>query len=174
MSELYIKVKDGVVLGDPVFRGNLLQSGIQENDGGGFEGYMPFVRVQAPIPQLDEVINSHEYKIAEDHVTDWWNIEKKSHQQYEIDIFIFVEGMLDNFAKTKKYRTIISLCSYINDPNPVYASEAKYAIELRSKTWEKTYEILNLMESGQKQYLKSYNEFEKELPLMVWEDMLDA
>ena len=174
MSELYIKVENGVVCGDPVFKINLLQAGFQENNEGGFEGYMPFVQVQAPIPKLNEVVGSHEYKVVQDHVTDWWNITEKSHDQYEIDVFIFIEGMLDKFAKQKKYKTIISLCSYINDPNPVYSAEAKYGIELRSKTWEKAADMLNLMKSGQKQYLASYSEFEKELPLMIWEDLLSV
>lgn len=170
MSELYIKVENGVVIGDPIFRVNLLQTGLQENDGGGFEGYMPFVRVQAPIPALNQVIGSHEYKIFENDVQDYWNLSPKLKEQYEIDIYIFVEGLLDSFAREKKYKNILSLCSYIKDPNPIYSAEAQFAINLRSSVWNKTYELLNSMADGDIEYAASYEEFKEGLPDILWND----
>lgn len=78
------------------------------------------------------------------------------------------QNRLDNFAKTRNYDGILSLCSYATDPDPKFAQEGQRAVVLRSSTWAKLYEILREIEMGARAMPESYSDIEPELPELTW------
>ncbi len=59
---------------------------------------------------------------------------------YPLSAFeIAVQAWLDAQAMAKGYSNITTACSYQNDPNPVYAADAKTFVTLRSTTWTNLY-----------------------------------
>ena len=59
-----------------------------------------------------------------------------------------VQNALDNFAKTRNYDGILSVCSYANSTNPKFKAEADYCVQLRDDTWAAGYIILDQVKSG--------------------------
>lgn len=76
--------------------------------------------------------------------------------------------MLDEFARSAGYDNIVSVCTYAGSPVQKFATEATRAIELRSLMWEKLYEILADVESGNRPIPASFSEIQDELPALVW------
>lgn len=79
-----------------------------------------------------------------------------------------VQKRLDDFARTRNYSGILSLCSYVNSTNEKFSVEAAYGLEARDDTWAKCYEIMSEVESGQRELPSSYDEIKSELPELVW------
>ena len=79
-----------------------------------------------------------------------------------------VRDRLNNFAKTRMYDDILSACSYVNDSNLKFKSEAEYCIQMRSETYSKLFEILSDMESNKRPLITNFNAIESELPNLVW------
>ena len=75
---------------------------------------------------------------------------------------------LDDFAKTRNYDSILSACSYLNDPNPRFASDASYCFVKRSETWTRLYTILEDVLAGRRPVPADYWEIEAELPVLEW------
>lgn len=59
-----------------------------------------------------------------------------------------VQTALDDFAKTRNYDGILSVCSYANSANPKFKAEADYCIKLRDDTWAAGYGIVDQVKSG--------------------------
>lgn len=78
-----------------------------------------------------------------------------------------IQQRLDHFASSRNYDDIKSACSYANDPNPKFASEAAYCILKRSETWTKGYEIMNDVQNNVRA-APTWKELEAELPPLVW------
>lgn len=78
-----------------------------------------------------------------------------------------VQLRLDNFAKTRNYDSILSLCTYASDPSPIFKAEAEYGIKIRSATWTKFYSILEEVDNGIR-LLPSFADIESELPVLEW------
>lgn len=76
---------------------------------------------------------------------------------------------LDKFAQEKHYDNMLTLCSYVSDINPVYASDAKIGLQLRSSYWTKIFEIISDIESGNRPQVTLFEEIESELPVLKWE-----
>jgi hypothetical protein len=75
---------------------------------------------------------------------------------------------LDNFAKTRNYDGVLSLCTYASSPNPKFQAEGQYGVEARDATWSKLYEILAEVEAGTRPMPTGYADIEPELPPLVW------
>lgn len=79
-----------------------------------------------------------------------------------------VQKQLDVFAKTKGYDSILSLCSYATSNNPSFRSESQHGIAVRDNTWERVFALLDDIELGTKDAMKTYNEIEAHLPTLEW------
>lgn len=75
-----------------------------------------------------------------------------------------VQNHLDLAAREWGYDSIISLCSYAADPNPVYSGEALAAVSWRGRVWQHCYDQLELIKTGQREEPESVESFIAELP----------
>ena len=75
---------------------------------------------------------------------------------------------LDDFARTRNYASMMSLCTYATSTNPLFSVEGQYGVEARDATWAKLYEILAEVESGIRPVPASYDDIEPELPALEW------
>lgn len=84
------------------------------------------------------------------------------------NIVIMTQKRLDDFARTRNYDSIVSACTYMGSPVPKFAQEAAYAVEARSLTWAKLYEMLGEVEAGTRPMPTGYSDIEAELPVLQW------
>jgi hypothetical protein len=75
---------------------------------------------------------------------------------------------LDEFAQTRGYDGVLSLCTYATSANTKFRQEGQYGVEARDATWSKLYEILAEVEAGTRPVPSSYADIENELPALVW------
>lgn len=75
---------------------------------------------------------------------------------------------LDDFAKTRNYDGILSLCTYATDTNPKFQVEGQYGVQARSATWGTLYSIMAEVEAGTRPMPSGYADIESELPELVW------
>jgi len=86
----------------------------------------------------------------------------------EIDIVVAIQRRLDEFAKTRNYDGILSLCTYASSPNTKFKAEGQYGVDVRDASWTKLYEILAEVEAATRPMLTSYSDIESELPTLAW------
>lgn len=79
-----------------------------------------------------------------------------------------IQSRLDDFANTKNYDGILSAASYVNSTDADFSIEGQYCVQLRDDTWAKAYQILAEVEAGTRPEPDSIEDFENELPAMVW------
>lgn len=89
-------------------------------------------------------------------------------QQIRADIITQTQNRLDNFAQSRNYDGILSLCTYATSTNPKFKAEGQYGVEARDATWAKLYEILMEVETGVRPLPDGYADVEPELPLLTW------
>jgi hypothetical protein len=75
---------------------------------------------------------------------------------------------LDEFAQTRNYDGVLSLCTYASSANTKFRQEGQYGVEARDATWSKLYEILAEVQEGTRPVPSSYADIENELPALVW------
>lgn len=75
---------------------------------------------------------------------------------------------LDDFAKTRNYDGILSLCTYATSTVPKFQTEGQYGVTARDDTWAKLYEIMAEVEAGTRPMPEGYSDIEPELPLLKW------
>ena len=78
------------------------------------------------------------------------------------------QSRLDDFARTRNYDGILSLCTYATSPTARFASEGQYGVNLRDATWSKLYDILSEIQAGTRPMPNGYSDIESELPLLQW------
>ena len=80
-----------------------------------------------------------------------------------------VQKALDDFAGTRLYDSIMSVCSYANSTNEKFKIEAEYCVKLRDDTWAMCYQILDDVVDG-KRDIPTEEELLAELPVgsAVW------
>lgn len=83
-------------------------------------------------------------------------------------IYDQVKIRLDDFAATRGYDSILSLCTYAASPNPVFQAEGIYGVTARDSTWEKLYEIMAEVETGTRPLPASYDDIAAEMPVLEW------
>jgi len=79
----------------------------------------------------------------------------------------FVQLYLDNSAKERNYDSILSLCTYVDDPDSQFAAEGLAGIKFRSSVWRTCYNILGEYETGQRSK-PTVDDILLELPKLVW------
>lgn len=75
---------------------------------------------------------------------------------------------LDDFARTRNYDGILSLCTYATDTNPRFAAEGQCGVQSRSATWAALYTILAEVTAGTRPVPTGYADIEPDLPELVW------
>lgn len=78
-----------------------------------------------------------------------------------------IQARLDDFAKTRNYDGILSLCSYATSLNDKFKAEGQYGVEARDATWAKGYALLDEVLAGTRQ-VPTWEEVEAELPVLEW------
>lgn len=77
---------------------------------------------------------------------------------------------LDDFAKTKDYDNIVSLCSYVDDPDPVLDKEGRRGRFLRSQAWGSLRDYQNKVLAGSLPIPRSEKELLSCVIEFTWED----
>ena len=75
---------------------------------------------------------------------------------------------LDQWAKTRNYDGILSLCTYATSTVSKFATEGQAGVNARDETWEKLYQILDDVKQGLRPAPSGYDEIEPELPALTW------
>lgn len=75
---------------------------------------------------------------------------------------------LDDFAKTRNYDGVLSLCTYATSTNVNFKMEGQYGVEARDATWSKLYQIMAEVEAGTRPMPNGYADIESELPTLTW------
>ena len=75
---------------------------------------------------------------------------------------------LDNFATTKGYKDIVSVCTYATSTNPQYKSDADYCVLARDATWEQLYLIFAEINQGTRPMPTDYDQIAVDLPVLAW------
>ena len=75
---------------------------------------------------------------------------------------------LDDFAKTRNYSGMLSLCTYATSTNSKVQAEGQYGVEVRDQTWAALYQIMADVQAGNRPMPSAYSAIESELPPLVW------
>jgi hypothetical protein len=78
---------------------------------------------------------------------------------------------LDAFAVSRGYDSIVTLCSYANDPDPIFSAEGQYGILKRSQMWSALRQVQDDALAGLRPIPRSFDELESEpglLPALDW------
>lgn len=92
----------------------------------------------------------------------------KTPEEVQADVIEKTQKRMDDFAATRNYNGILSLCTYATSTNAKFAAEGQYGVELRDATWAKCYEILGEVEAGTRPLPSGYEEIAPELPVPSW------
>lgn len=88
--------------------------------------------------------------------------------QFQQDLVAATQQRLDNFAQTRGYDSILSLCTYATDANPKFSAEGQYGVAARGATWDKLYQMLAEIEAGTRPMPTGFADVEPDLPVLVW------
>jgi len=92
----------------------------------------------------------------------------KTPEEVQLEVVTKTQQRLDDFAATRNYAGILSLCTYSVSLIPKFAAEGQYGVQLRDGTWSKCYEILAEVEAGTRPLPSGYAEIAPELPTPQW------
>lgn len=95
-------------------------------------------------------------------------IDPETIEQIQARITMQVQQRLDDFARTRNYDNCLSACSYATSTNVKFKNEGLYCVASRDETWVKCAEILNDALAGNRPIPENINDFENELPVLVW------
>jgi hypothetical protein len=104
-----------------------------------------------------------------------WGVKKLSTEQsneYFIkiskEISTSLQQLLDHFAKTRGYDSMVSACSYKDSLVKKFATEAKHCIFIRDSAWSKFEEIMADAKAKKRPLPKNLEEIQKEMPSLTW------
>jgi hypothetical protein len=141
---------------------------VQFRDGRGFIEYKELEDYTKP--QNEPITSIAPFQQA----LDAWAIKDEEAKRPPplVDPVILIEGgirqRLDEFAQTRGYDGILSLCSYANSTSPQFKTEGEYGVQARDVTWGKWHEILTSVDSGARPNPTGFSDIEPELPALAW------
>lgn len=83
------------------------------------------------------------------------------------DIEQATQKRLDDFARTRNYDGILSLCTYATSTVPKFQSEGQYGVTARDATWAACYQIMADVQAGTRP-MPTLDELLAELPVLTW------
>lgn len=89
-------------------------------------------------------------------------------EEIQAEVIAETQKRLDDFARTRNYDGILSLCTYATSTNVKFQTEGQYGVQARDTTWATLYEILDEVQSGTRPMPSSYADIESELPVLSW------
>lgn len=92
----------------------------------------------------------------------------------QADVVWQTQRRLDDFARTRNYDGILSLCTYAASSVPQFAAEGRYGVSARDATWAKLYAILAEVHAGTRPMPSSFVGIESELPQLGWPESMGA
>jgi len=75
---------------------------------------------------------------------------------------------LDDFARTRNYDGILSLCTYVTSTVPKFQSEGQYGVEARDATYATLYTLLAEIQTDTRPMPSGFADIEPELPVLEW------
>lgn len=148
------------------------------------EGYAPVL--ESPLPTYDPITQGYrEVTPTQDTLGNWvrtyevYDLEPEQAAANEQakkdrilqDVITQTQARLDDFAKTRLYDGILSLCTYATSTNPKFQAEGQYGVEARDATWAKLYEMLAEVEAGTRPMPEGFADVEPELPALSWPEV---
>lgn len=86
----------------------------------------------------------------------------------QTEIVTATQQRLDDFARTRNYDGILSLCTYATSTVPKFQAEGQYGVTARDATWAKLYAMLSEVEAGTRPVPTGFADIEPELPALTW------
>lgn len=115
-----------------------------------------------PFPTLEQIVQDQAQQQAA--------AEQAALVQLKADIVQSTHQRLDDFAKTRNYDSILSLCTYATSTVAKFKAEGQYGVEARDATWAKLLEILDEVDAGNRPAPSGYADIEGDLPVLQWPD----
>ena len=78
------------------------------------------------------------------------------------------QARLDDFARTRNYDGILSLCTYATSTVPKFQAEGQYGVDARDTTWAALYTIMSEVEAGTRPTPSGFQDIEQLLPTLAW------
>lgn len=104
-----------------------------------------------------------------------WTVRSKAPAELQADaialqasIVSATQKRLDDFAKTRNYDGILSLCTYATSAVPKFQAEGQYGVTARDATWATLYTVLAEVEAGTRPVPSGFADIEADLPELVW------
>lgn len=88
--------------------------------------------------------------------------------QLQDEVVHATQQRLDDFARTRNYDGILSLCTYATSGVAKFAAEGQYGVTIRDATWATLYQILAEVQSGIRPIPSGFASIENDLPAMEW------
>jgi len=92
----------------------------------------------------------------------------KSPEELQTEIVDATQKRLDDFARTRNYDGILSLCTYATSTVPKFQVEGQYGVNARDNTWATLYTILGEVQAGTRPVPSGYADVEPLLPTLEW------
>lgn len=89
-------------------------------------------------------------------------------QRIQSEIVSATQKRLDDFARTRNYDGILSLCTYATSAAPKFQTEGQYGVTCRDATWAALYQVMAEVEAGNLPMPTGYADIEPDLPALVW------
>lgn len=136
------------------------------------EGWIEYKEINGIKPENQAITSITQFQI----VIDEWNAINYAHnnpppptpEENKNAVLFQTSIALDDFARTREYDNMVSLCTYSTSTIPKFSAEGQRGVDLRDSTWEAVYQIIDDAEQGKRAMPTSYDEIKSELPPLVW------
>lgn len=84
-------------------------------------------------------------------------------------LFVYrVQDLLDNFARTRNYDSILAACTYATSEVEKFRIEGQTAVNLRDRTWAALYTFSAELTEGIRPFPKTFDDVIEALPVLEW------
>lgn len=182
---MYAKVSNGSVVKYPFTQADLQaqypNSSVPYNWSDAFkaaEGIVNVITVGSPShnPLTQTVEESNPVFVSERNRWETaWTVRSKTSGELaqtiadiQTSIVAATQARLDDFAKTRNYDGILSLCTYATSSVTKFATEGQYGVNVRDLTWATLYTIMDQVQAGTRPMPTGYTDVEPLLPALSW------
>lgn len=172
-----IRIENKIPVGDLLDSQNLRQCGIDID-----ERFAPVILKDSPPITIEKIILGYHYEFADGVVIQVWDERDRTKEEIQellvekpkliellqLKIMTATQQRLDDFARTRNYDGIISLCTYATSQNVNFKAEGQYGVAARDATWSKLFDIFATVEPEKKPAFTSYADIKDHLPVLAW------